>query len=146
MQENVGFDLLRKSDSCCGHSRTPPTALPRENIYVRIYEIRMLLSVVFLVMHVVRRDRHDIAMDILRKATSRRKKTELMSDVGLSGSQAKQYLGVLIENGLLEVDKNRYLKTTKKGLDYLSKCGECLLFSWEKRKGKSAEQTFKVAL
>lgn len=84
----------------------------------------------------VRRDRHDIVVDILKKATSAKKKTELMSDVGLSYLQTKQYLDLLVEKGLLEVDERRCLKTTKKGIAFLERCSECLLLPWEKQKRK----------
>jgi len=84
----------------------------------------------------VRRDRHDIVVDILRKATSGRKKTELMLDAGLSSLQMQQYLDVLVKKGLLGIDETRRLKTTKKGTEFLAKCDECLLFPWEKQKRK----------
>jgi predicted transcriptional regulator len=50
----------------------------------------------------VNRDRHEITMEILDKAISGKKKTEIMRDVGLSYLQAKQYLGELVDRGLLE--------------------------------------------
>ena len=82
----------------------------------------------------VNRDRHDIAIEILKKASSGKNKTELMREVGLSFSQTKQYLSMLQEKRLLEVsDKNRF-KTTKKGLEFVEKCEACLLFSWDKKK------------
>jgi predicted transcriptional regulator len=84
----------------------------------------------------VRRDRHDIAVEILRKATSGRRKTELMLDVGLSSLQMKQYLDTLLEKSLLEFDNKQQLKTSKKGLEFLGRCSECLLFPWEKQKRK----------
>ncbi len=84
----------------------------------------------------VRRDRHDIVVDILKKAASGRKKTELMADVGLSYLQTKQYLEVLIGKGLLEADDHKVLRTTPRGLDFLNKCTECLLLPWEKQKKK----------
>ncbi len=84
----------------------------------------------------VRRDRHDIVVDILKKAASGRKKTELMSDVGLSYLQTKQYLATLIGKGLLEAGDNKVLRTTPRGLDFLNKCTECLLLPWEKQKKK----------
>jgi predicted transcriptional regulator len=86
------------------------------------------------VAYVVRRDRHDIAVEILNKASSGRKKTELMMEVGLSYLQMKQYLNTLVEKGLLEFDRNQKLRTTKEGLEFLGKCAECLLFPWEKQK------------
>lgn len=82
----------------------------------------------------IRRDRHDITIDILRKAVSGTRKTRMMSDVGLSYTQAKQYLDVLLNNGLLETIEKRRLRTTKKGLEFLEKCSECFLFSWEKQR------------
>jgi len=82
----------------------------------------------------VNRDRHEITMEILRKATSGKSRTELMRDVGLSYLQTKQYLGMLSEKGLLKIDENRRFKTTKKGLEFLEKCGDCLLSKWNKQK------------
>ncbi|MDI6690288.1 MAG: winged helix-turn-helix domain-containing protein [Candidatus Bathyarchaeota archaeon] len=80
----------------------------------------------------VNRDRHDITMEILRKATSVKRKTELMRDVGLSYVQAKQYLSALTEKGLLEMDEQNRYKTTGKGLEILEKCMECPLFKWKR--------------
>ncbi len=80
------------------------------------------------------RDRHDITMEILRKAASRRKKTELMRDVGLSYLQAKQYLNELEKRGLIHVDEKRSFKTTKKGFEFLEKCSHCPLFMWDQEK------------
>ncbi len=82
----------------------------------------------------VNRDRHDITMEILTKAKSGIRKTELMREVGLSFLQTKQYLGILSEKGLVEVDKKQFFKTTRKGLEFLEKCGECFLFKWHKQK------------
>ena len=79
----------------------------------------------------VNRDRHDITMEILKKAASGKRKTELMRDVGLSYLQAKQYLDILLQKGLLEIDKQNCFKTTKKGLEFLEKCMECPLFKWK---------------
>ncbi|MDH5482731.1 MAG: hypothetical protein OEY22_07630 [Candidatus Bathyarchaeota archaeon] len=75
----------------------------------------------------VNRDRHDIVMEILKKATSGKTKTELMRDVGLSYLQTKQYFDVLVKKGVLEIDQKRYYKTTKKGLEFIEKCEECFL-------------------
>lgn len=82
----------------------------------------------------VNRDRHEIVMDILRKATRGNKKTELMRDAGLSYLQTKQYFSILLENKLLETNENGSLKTTNKGLEFLEKCGECLLTGWQRQK------------
>jgi predicted transcriptional regulator len=80
------------------------------------------------------RDRHDITFEILRKASSGKRKTELMRDVGLSYVQSKSYLSVLVEKGLLAADEKRFFKTTSKGLEFLEKCEQCPLFKWDKRK------------
>jgi predicted transcriptional regulator len=85
----------------------------------------------------VNRDRHEIAIEILNRAVSGKKKTEIMRDAGLSYLQAKLYLGELVDRGLLEIDWQRNLKTTKKGLEFLKKCKACPLFDWDKEKLKT---------
>ena len=82
----------------------------------------------------VNRDRHDITFEILKKAAAGKKKTELMRGVGLSYSQAKQYLGILLGKRLLEIDEKQRFKTTKEGLETLEKCEPCPLFKWNKQK------------
>lgn len=82
----------------------------------------------------VNRDRHDITFEILKKSASGKKKTELMREVGLSYSQSKTYLSVLVEKKLLEIDEKRRFKTTDKGLEFLEKCEQCPLFKWNKHK------------
>jgi predicted transcriptional regulator len=82
----------------------------------------------------VNRDRPDITFEILRKATSGKKKTELMSEVGLSYTQSKTYLNVLVEKKLLELDEKHLFKTTSKGLEFLEKCEQCPLFKWDRQK------------
>ena len=67
----------------------------------------------------VNRDKHDITFEILRKSTSGKKKTELMMEVGLSYTQSKNYLSVLVEEKLLEMDEKRLFRTTNKGLETL---------------------------
>jgi predicted transcriptional regulator len=59
-----------------------------------------------------------------------------MTEVGLSYLQSKQYLTILLDKGLLKIDENHRFKTTKKGLEYLEKCSECVLWHWQKQKGK----------
>jgi len=82
----------------------------------------------------VNRDRHDITFEILRKSTSGKKKTELMREVGLSYTQSKKYLNILVEKELLVMDEKRLFKTTSKGLEFLEKCEPCPLFKWNKQK------------
>jgi len=84
-----------------------------------------------------RRDRHDIVLAILTKAKSGKRKTELMKEVSLSFKQTNQYLKNLTEKGMLEIDKNRCIKTTRKGLETLERCSHCLLFPWKTLKGDS---------
>ena len=88
----------------------------------------------------VNRDRHDIVIDILKKTASPRNKTELMRDVGLSYLQTKQYLGVLLEKGLLETDNKKRFKASKKGVEFLEKCEECILCNWHPQKPKSSRK------
>lgn len=76
------------------------------------------------------RDRHEIAIAILKKSKGGRNKTELMREVNLSYAQSKQYLKVLVEKGLLLLDANSKYVTTDKGLEFVEKCGSCLLFKW----------------
>lgn len=85
----------------------------------------------------VNRDRHEIAIEILNRATSGRNKTEIMRDVGLSYLQAKLYLNELVDRGLLEIDEKRNLKTTRKGREFLEKCRACPLFNWDREKLKT---------
>ena len=82
----------------------------------------------------VNRDRHDITFEILTKAAAGKKKTELMMEVGLSSTQSKKYLSVLIEKKLLEMDEKRLFRTTGKGLEFLEKCKQCPLFKWNQKK------------
>jgi predicted transcriptional regulator len=85
----------------------------------------------------VNRDRHEITMEILSRAASGKKKTEMMRDAGLSYLQAKLYLGELVDRGLLKIDEKHNFKTTKKGNEFLEKCEACPLFGWDKEKLKS---------
>jgi predicted transcriptional regulator len=80
----------------------------------------------------INRDRHEITFEILNKAISGKRKTELMSEVGLSYAQSKIYLGILTEKGLLEMDRRGCYKTTRRGLEFLEKCKVCPLFGWER--------------
>ncbi len=81
----------------------------------------------------VNRDRHDIIIEILKKSVSGKKKTELMSEVGLSYSQAKQYLKKMVDEGFLEQDEKKRYVVTRKGSNFMEKCSECWLFRWEKQ-------------
>jgi len=83
----------------------------------------------------VKRDRHDIAFEILKKARNGKKKTELMQDVGLSYVQTRYYLNFLMQHELLALSEKNLFKTTKKGQEFLEKCEICPLFKWESQKG-----------
>lgn len=82
----------------------------------------------------VRRDRHDIVLEILKSSKRGRIKTELMKDVNMSFTQAQQYLGMLTEKGLLQIDENRRFKTTDKGVAFMEKCQECFLSEWHEQR------------
>ena len=82
----------------------------------------------------VNRDRHDITLEILKKAIAGKKRTELMMEVGLAYAQSKKYLNALVEKKLLEIDKKHGFKTTSKGLEFLEKCEQCPLFKWDRHK------------
>jgi predicted transcriptional regulator len=85
----------------------------------------------------VNRDRHEITIEILKKASGGKKKTEMMRDVGLSYLQAKQYLNELAKKGLLVLDQKHNYRTTKKGLEFLEKCAKCPLFEWDLERSSS---------
>jgi len=76
-------------------------------------------------------------MEILTRAMSAKKKTEIMRDAGLSYLQAKLYLGELVDRGLLTIDESHKFKTTKKGVEFLEKCEACPLLGWDKEKLKT---------
>ena len=73
-----------------------------------------------------RRDRHDIAVEILRTAVEGRIKTHIMYKAKLSYAQLNEYIDLLLNKGLLEnvtirlrkEDKKVY-KTTHKGLEFI---------------------------
>lgn len=85
----------------------------------------------------VNRDRHEITIEILKKARGGKKKTEIMRDVGLSYLQAKQYLNRLVREELLAPDHRHNFRTTKKGLEFLQKCAKCPLFKWDSERSGS---------
>ena len=73
-----------------------------------------------------RRDRHDIAVEILRTAVEGKIKTHIMYKAKLSYAQLNEYIDLLLTKGLLEnltirqkrMDK-KVFKTTQKGLDFI---------------------------
>ena len=66
------------------------------------------------------RSRTDIVSQILEAANGGVTKTKIMYKAYLSYAQLKEYLAVLIENGLLEFEKgSQTYKTSAKGLLFL---------------------------
>jgi predicted transcriptional regulator len=66
------------------------------------------------------RSRTDIVSQILEAANGGTTKTKIMYKAYLSYAQLKEYLSVLVENGLLEFEKgSQTYKTTSKGLLFL---------------------------
>jgi predicted transcriptional regulator len=66
------------------------------------------------------RSRTDIVSQILESASGGATKTRIMYKAYLSYAQLKEYLAVLVENGLLELEKGtQTYKTSSKGLVFL---------------------------
>jgi predicted transcriptional regulator len=67
------------------------------------------------------RDRNEIAAQILEIANgSGARLSKIMYDGYLSHTATKEYLGLLIEKGLIEyADGERIFKTTEKGMNFL---------------------------
>jgi predicted transcriptional regulator len=82
------------------------------------------------------RSRTEIASRILESATSGTTKTKIMYKAFLSYAQLKEYLSVLIENGLLEyLEGDQVYKTTDKGNRFLkiyNQIGEYVMPETEK--------------
>ncbi len=65
------------------------------------------------------RSRTDIVSQILDAANGGTTKTKIMYKAYLSYAQLKEYLAIMIENGLLEQDTaNNTFKTTEKGIKF----------------------------
>ena len=67
------------------------------------------------------RDSNEIAAQILQIANGKRVRlSKIMYDGYLSHTATKEYLGLLIEKGLIEyLDGERTFKTTDKGMNFL---------------------------
>jgi len=65
------------------------------------------------------RSRTEIVSNILAAATGGATKTKIMYRAFMSYEQLKDYLSILIENGLLEKDLGTLYKPTKKGIMFL---------------------------
>jgi predicted transcriptional regulator len=82
------------------------------------------------------RSRTDIAEMILEAANGGATKTKIMYKAFLSYAQLKEYLAVLIENGLIEYeDVGQHYRTTEKGLRLLrvyNQVGELVVLNGNK--------------
>jgi predicted transcriptional regulator len=82
------------------------------------------------------RSRTDIAEMILEAANGGSTKTKIMYKAFLSYAQLKEYLAVLIENGLIEhEDVRQHYRTTEKGLRLLriyNQVGELVVLNGNK--------------
>jgi predicted transcriptional regulator len=82
------------------------------------------------------RSRSDIAEMILEAANGGATKTKIMYKAFLSYAQLKEYLAVLIENGLIEYEVGRQLyRTTEKGIRLLrvyNQVGELVVLNGNK--------------
>ena len=66
------------------------------------------------------RSRTDIVSQILEAANGGSTKTKIMYKAYLSYAQLKEYLSILIENGLLHYEEGeRKYKTTEKGIKFM---------------------------
>ena len=66
------------------------------------------------------RSRTDIISQVLQAANGGTTKTKIMYSAYLSYAQLKEYLSVLLENGLIEYQQGEQkYKTTAKGLQFL---------------------------
>ena len=79
----------------------------------------LFLSDKFLLPPMKYRNRTEIASYMLDIALGGANKTKIMYKAFLSHDQMKQYLELLLSNGLLELDKNQIYRTTEKGMRFL---------------------------
>ena len=89
--------------------------------YFTVYKYRFIYSM-HIIWYVKYRDRNEIIAQILESANGNRVRlTKIMYDVYLSHGLTKEYVGLLIEKGLMEyLDGERTFKTTGKGMNFLS--------------------------
>jgi predicted transcriptional regulator len=71
------------------------------------------------------RSRTDIVAQMLEAANGGATKTKIMYVSYLSYAQLKEYLSLMLENGLMEyVEGERKYKTTAKGIQFLKACDQ----------------------
>jgi len=82
--------------------------------------LAIFIMVILLVINMKYRSRTDFVSQLLEAANGGATKTKIMYKAYLSYAQLKEYLSVLVENGLLEFEKGtQTYKTTSKGLQFL---------------------------
>jgi predicted transcriptional regulator len=92
------------------------------------------------------RDRNEIIAQILESANGNRVRlTKIIYDVYLSHGLTKEYVGLLIEKGLMEyLDGERAFKTRDKGMNFLriyNKVQGLTLLTTESQHGEILEDT-----
>ena len=70
------------------------------------------------------RSRTEIIATIIDAANGGATKTKIMYKAFLSYAQLKEYLSMLVENGLLEKRDDGIYKTTSKGFKFLGLCSQ----------------------
>ncbi len=82
------------------------------------------------------RSRTDIVSQILEAANSGATKTKIMYKAYLSYAQLKDYLSMMLENGLLEyVEGKKLYKVTEKGMKYMKTYEQMTIVSGDMRRG-----------
>ena len=80
------------------------------------------------------RSRTDITSQILEAANGGTSKTKIMYKAYLSYAQLKEYLTILIENGLIEhIPTEQQFRTTEKGMKFIKMYEQMAKFSGEMR-------------
>ena len=71
------------------------------------------------------RSREEIAADILKSALEGKRKTHIIFDARLSFAQLSEYLGILVQQDLLEhLPRQELYRTTRKGRYFLERYQE----------------------
>lgn len=87
---------------------------------IREYFTRRLYYILILNSHVKKRSRTDIAAQILMAASESVTRTTAMYSAFVDYARLKEYLEILVKNGLLEYDgRLQSYKTTERGLSFL---------------------------
>src|SRR5438093_4940469 len=82
--------------------------------------LAIFIMVILLVINMKYRSRTDIVSQILDAANGGSTKTRIMYKAYLSYAQLKEYLSILVENGLLELEEEQQkYRTTEKGTKFI---------------------------